>query len=108
MFILIEKQSVWGGTNRIFCASLKIFGFNIHSASFQLFNSSFPYVDTLVHLIKMGETSANFLNLSESSLNSLKKSELVQEILDVKGNVIANAELQKLSDQISKLTEAID
>ena len=56
----------------------------------------------------MGETSANFLNLSESSLNSLKKSELVQEILDVKENVIANAELQKLSDQISKLTEAID
>ena len=54
----------------------------------------------------MGETSTNFLNLSESPLNSLKKSELVQEILDLKGNVIANAELQKLSDQVSKLTEA--
>ena len=56
----------------------------------------------------MSKSSANFLSLSESLLNSLKKLELVQEILDLKGNVIANAELQKLSDQKSKLTEAID
>ena len=65
-------------------------------------------MDTSVHLIKMSESSANVLNLSESALNSLKRAELVQKILDLKGKVIVDAELHKLSDQISKLTEAVD
>ena len=56
----------------------------------------------------MDESSANVLNLSESALNSLKKSALVQKILDLKGKVIVDADLYKLSDQISKLTEAVD
>ena len=51
----------------------------------------------------MGESSAPFLNYSESALNSLKKSELV-----LKGKLIVDADLHKLSDQISKLKEAID
>ena len=50
----------------------------------------------------MGESSANILNLSESMLNSLKK------ILDLKGKVIVDTDLHKLSDQIHKLTETID
>ena len=56
----------------------------------------------------MGESSTNILNLSESALNSLKKSDLVQKILDLKGKVIVDTDLHKLSDQIHKLTEAID
>ena len=56
----------------------------------------------------MGESSANVLNLSESALNSLKKSELVQKILDLKVRVVVDADLHKLSDQISKLKETID
>ena len=56
----------------------------------------------------MGESSANVLNLSEWALNSLKKSELVQKILDLKGRVVVDADLHKLSDQISKLKETID
>ena len=56
----------------------------------------------------MGESSANVLNLSEWALNSLKKSELVQKILDLKGRVVVDADLHKLSDQISKLKEIID
>ena len=56
----------------------------------------------------MGESSANVLNLSESALNSLKKSELVQKILDLKGRVVVDADLHKLSDQISKLKETVD
>ena len=56
----------------------------------------------------MGESSTNILNLCESALNSLKKSDLMQKILDLKGKVIVDTDLHKLSDQIYKLTEAID
>ena len=60
-------------------------------------------MDTPVQLIKMGESSANALNLSESALNLLKKSELVQKILDLKGKVFVDADLHKLSDQNQNL-----
>ena len=56
-------------------------------------------------IIKIGESSTNTLNLSEPALNLLKISDLMQKILYLKGNVTA---LHKLSDQIYKLTEAID
>ena len=56
----------------------------------------------------MKVSSTNILNLSESALNSLKKSDLVQKILDLKGKVIVDTDLHKLSDQIHKLTEMID
>ena len=49
----------------------------------------------------MGESSTNVWN-------SLKKSDLVQNILDLKGKVIVDTDLYKLSDQMHKLTEAID
>ena len=51
----------------------------------------------------MGESSTNILNLSESALNSLKKSDLVQKMLDLKGRVIVDTDLHKLSNQIHKL-----
>ena len=72
----------------------------------QNLNSLLPYVDT-ADIINMGESGTNILNLSESPLNSLKKSDLVQKILDLKGKVV-DTDLHKLSDQIYKLTEAID
>ena len=56
----------------------------------------------------MGESSTSNLNLSESALNSLKKSDLVLNILDPKGKVIVDTDLHKLSNQIHKLAEAID
>ena len=59
-------------------------------------------------IIKMGESSTNILNLLESALNSRKKSDLVQKILDLKGKVIVDTDLHKLSDQIHKLTQTID
>ena len=65
-------------------------------------------MDTSADIIKMGESSTNVLTLSESALNSLKKSDLVQKILDLKGKVIADTDLHKLSNQIHKLTEMID
>ena len=56
----------------------------------------------------MGESSTNILNLSESALNLLRNSDLVQKISDVKGKVIVDTDLHKLSNQIYKLTEGID
>ena len=56
----------------------------------------------------MGESSTNILNLSESVLNSLKKSDVVQKILDLKEKFILDTDLNKLFDQMHKLTEAID
>ena len=61
-----------------------------------------------VEIIKMGESSTSILNLPESALNSLKKSDLVRKILDLKGEVIVGTDLHKLSNQIHKITEAID
>ena len=56
----------------------------------------------------MGESSTNILNLSESTLNSLKKSDLVQKILDLKGKAVVNADLHKLCEKIEKLTESMN
>ena len=48
----------------------------------------------------MGESSTNILNLSESALNSLKKLDLIQKILDLKGKVVIDADLHKLFEKI--------
>ena len=56
----------------------------------------------------MGESSTNILSLSESALNSLKKSDLVQKILDLKGIVVVDTDLHKLFEKIEKLTESMN
>ena len=56
----------------------------------------------------MGESSTNILNLSESALNLLKKTELVQKILDLKGKVVVDADLNKLCEKIERLTESMN
>ena len=56
----------------------------------------------------MGESSTNILNLSESTLNSLKKTELVQKILDLKGKVVADADLNKLCEKIERSAESMN
>ena len=52
----------------------------------------------------MVESSTNILNLSESALNSLKKLDLIQKILDRKGKVVIDADLHKLCEKIEGLT----
>ena len=54
----------------------------------------------------MGESSKNILNLSEFALNLLKKSDLVQKILDLKGKVVVHADLNKLCEKTERLTES--
>ena len=56
----------------------------------------------------MGENSTNILNLSESALNSLKKSVLVQKILDLKGTVVIDADLHELCEKTERLTESMN
>ena len=54
-----------------------------------------------------GESSTNILILSESALISLKKSDLVQKILDLKEKVVIDADLHKLCEKIERLTESM-
>ena len=56
----------------------------------------------------MSESSTNILNLSESTLNSLKKTELVQKILDLKGKVVIDADLNELCEKTERLTESMN
>ena len=56
----------------------------------------------------MGESSTNILNLSESALNLLKKSDLVQKILDIQGKVVVDADLHKLCEKIERRTESMN
>ena len=56
----------------------------------------------------MGESSTNILNLSESVLNSLKKTELVRKILDFKGKFVVDADLNKFCEKIERLTESMN
>ena len=56
----------------------------------------------------MGESSTNILNFSESALNLLKKSYLVQKILDLKGKVVVDADLHKLCEKNESLTESMN
>ena len=55
----------------------------------------------------MGESSTNTLNLSESALISLKKPDISQKILYLKGKVVTEADLHKLCEIIERLTESM-
>ena len=56
----------------------------------------------------MGESSTNILNLSESALNSLRKSDLVQKILDLKGKIVISADLHRLCEKTERLTVSMN
>ena len=49
----------------------------------------------------MGESSTNILNLSKSALNSVKKLDLIEKILDVKGKVAIDAAIETESMNIT-------
>ena len=52
-------------------------------------------------------TSSNLFNLSDNAINALKKSDLVQQIINLRGKVIVDPDLRNLCDQISSLSENI-
>ena len=54
----------------------------------------------------MGDNT-NLFTLSESAINAIKKPELVQKIIALKGKVIVDADISNLCSQISKLNDKI-
>ena len=55
----------------------------------------------------MGGNSKNLFQLTDNAINSLKKTELVQKIINMKGKVIVDTDIKNLCDQVSKLMETI-
>ena len=56
--------------------------------------------------IRMGDNT-NLFTLLESAINSIKKPELVQKIISLKGKVIVDADISNLCSQTSKLNDTI-
>ena len=54
----------------------------------------------------MGDNT-NLFTLSESAINAIKKPELVQKIIALKGKVIVDSDISNLCNQISKLNDTI-
>ena len=52
-------------------------------------------------------TSSNLFRLSDNAINALKKADLVQQIINLRGKVIVDSDLRNLCDQISNLSETI-
>ena len=53
--------------------------------------------------IRMGDNT-NLFTLSESAINAIKKPELVQKIIALKGKVIVDSDISNLCNQILKLS----
>ena len=56
--------------------------------------------------IRMGDNT-NLFTLSESAINAIKKPELVQKIIALKGEVIMDADISNFCNQISKLNNTV-
>ena len=52
-------------------------------------------------------TSSNLFNLSDNAISALKKADLVQQIINLRGKVTVDSDLRNLCDQISNLSETI-
>ena len=52
-------------------------------------------------------TLSNLFNLSDNAINALKKADLVQQIINLRGKIIVDTDLWNLCDQISSLSETI-
>ena len=54
----------------------------------------------------MGDNT-NLFTLSESAIHAIKKPELVQKIIILKGKIIMDSDIAKLCSQISKLNDTM-
>ena len=52
-------------------------------------------------------TSSNLLKLSDNAISALKKADLVQRIICLRGKIIVDSDLRNFCDQISNLSETI-
>ena len=67
---------------------------------------NFPLWACQFDQIRMGDNT-NLFNLSESAINAIKKPQLVQKIIALKGKVIMDSDISNLCNQISKLSDTI-
>ena len=68
--------------------------------------SHFPTWTCQIIQIRMGDNT-NLFTLSESAINAIKKPELVQKIIALKGKVIVDADISHLCSQVSNLHDTI-
>ena len=68
--------------------------------------SHFPTWTSQFGQARMGDNT-NLFTLSESAINAIKKPELVQKIIALKGKVIVDSDISNLCNQISKLNDTI-
>ena len=68
--------------------------------------SHFPTWTSQLGQIRMGDNT-NLFTLSKSAINAIKKPELVQKIIALKGKVIMDSDISNLCNQISRLNDTI-
>ena len=68
--------------------------------------SHFPAWTCQNNQIRMGDNT-NLFTLPESAINVIKKPELVQKIIALKGKVIMDSDISDLCNQILKLNDTI-
>ena len=68
--------------------------------------SHFPAWISQLGQIRMGDNT-NLFTLSGSAINVIKKPELVQKIITLKGKVIMDSDISNLCNQTSKLNDTI-
>ena len=70
------------------------------------YKSRFPMWTSQFGQIRMGDNT-NLFALPESAIDAIKKPELVQKIIALKGKVIVDSDISNLCNQISKLNDTI-
>ena len=62
---------------------------------------------SFINIMVESNTSKNLFNLSDNAISALKKADLVQQIVILRGRVIVDSDLRNLCEQISNLSESI-
>ena len=65
-------------------------------------------MDTLEYKIMAENSFVNLFSLSYDAINGIKKKDLVDHIENLKGKVVVGNNIQRLFNQISKLSENVD
>ena len=65
-------------------------------------------MDTLEYKIMAENSFVNLFSLSYDAINGINKKDLVDHIENLKGKVVVGNNIQRLFNQISKLSENVD
>ena len=56
----------------------------------------------------MTENNDNIFNLSDSAINAMKKNDLAQKIINLKGKVVVDTDIHNLCNEIKKISDTIE